>query len=493
MIKGMLVFGVSAVLLPLTFISGCKVGPDYVPPEPNVPAAWRAAETAASEPNTLQQWWLVFNDPLLTDLIETAALTNPDLRAAMFRIAESRAIRAATAGQYAPAVDATGFYSRSRDSENTRMGGAFPAEEYNFHSVGVDAAWEIDLFGRIGRSVESAQAAYEASIEDWRSVQTALFAEVARNYIELRSAQERIRYARSNVKIQQQTLDLTQGRFNADLVPKSDVSQAQLNLANTESEIPLLIIAEAAAINRLETLLGPIPDALRARLRQEAQLPQAPVNIDAGIPADILRQRPDIRQAERTLAAQTALVGAETANLYPSFSLAGTFNLQATDLDDMGEWSSRSYSFGPGFRWNLFDGNRIRSLVQAQEARTGQLLAGYESTVLRAVEEVENAMISLVQQRYRLEALKRSVAAAEESVLLLDALYKNGLTDFENVLVTQRALAIQQDRLVVSRSELLQAAVGLYKALGGGWTFETETPDAVEPASTTTVNSNERP
>lgn len=472
----------SLAVLPL-MIAGCKVGPDYAPPASEMPDQWQIAAARTSDPNVLKQWWAEFKDPLLTELIDLAAAANPDLRAATARIAESRAIRSATAGQYAPNVDAVGYYSRSRESENGRFGGfgTLSSDQFNLHSVGVDAAWEIDLFGRIGRSVESAQAALEASVEDYRSVETTLFAEVARSYVELRSTQARIRYAQSNIDIQRKTLELTQGRFNQGLAPKLDVTQSMQNLATTESEIPLLRIVEAAALNRLAVLLGRMPEDVRQQLSEPAGMPQTPSQIAVGIPADILRQRPDIRGAERSLAAQTALIGAATADLYPAFSLTGSFNLQATELSDVGDLSSRAYSFGPGFRWNLFSGNRIRSLVQAQEARTAQLLAAYESAVLLAVEEVENAMVGFVQQRESLSALERSVAAAEESVQLSDTLYRNGLTDFENVLVTQRALALQQDRLAATRGQLLQQAISLYKALGGGWDYpEPQTADAEE-------------
>jgi NodT family efflux transporter outer membrane factor (OMF) lipoprotein len=303
---------------------------------------------------------------------------------------------------------------------------------------------------------------------------------VGRNYIELRSAQKRIQYAQSNVEIQRQTVDLTQGRFKSQLSPRLDVSQAMLNLANTESEIPSLRIAETAALNRLSVLLGRMPVDLQERLKQPGDMPEAPAGISAGIPAEVLRRRLDIRRAERQLAAQTAQIGAAQANLYPMFSLTGTLALEATDFSNLGDMSSRSYSFGPGFRWNLFNGNQYRSLVQAEEARTAQVLAAYESSVLLAVEEVENALIGFVQEGQRLEALDRSVAAAQESVQLVDTLYRSGLTDFQNVLIMQRTLSLQQDRAAISRGQMLQQAIALYKALGGGWEepLHSETQDS---------------
>lgn len=470
---------IAAVLI----LSGCKVGPDYVPPETALEAQWQnAAGDQPADPNVLQRWWTAFNDPVLSELIERASVSNYELHAAVSRIAESRALRSAVSGQYTPSVDAVGSYRRSRESEAGFFGGfgSLSADQYNLYSAGFDAVWEIDLFGRIGRSVESAQASLQASIEDWRSVQTSLFAEVARNYIELRSAQQRIELALLNTKLQQQTLELTQGRYKVELVSKADVAQAQLNLANTESEIPLLRIAESAAFNRLVVLTGGIPAEMETQLLQAGQMPQSPAQITAGIPIELLRRRPDIRRAERLLAAQTAQIGVATSNLYPAFSLTGSFALTGTEFSDLGDLSSRAYSFGPGLRWNLFNGNQYRSLVLAEEARASQLWAAYESAVLQAVEEVENAMVGLVQQNARQTALERSVAAAQESVELLNALYSNGLTDFENVLVTQRALSVQQDRLAVTESQVLQQAVALYKALGGGWDYACASAESQE-------------
>jgi NodT family efflux transporter outer membrane factor (OMF) lipoprotein len=469
--------GIGSLLL---LIAGCKVGPDYRPPDPNMPDRWLNAPASTDEPRQLQQWWFAFGDPILTELIKRADQNNLDLRAGLARIIEARALRNAASGQYWPTVDAVGSYTRSRESENGTFSsfGGLSSDQFNLHTVGVDAAWEIDLFGRIRRSVESADAAWQASLEDFRSVQISLFAEVARNYIELRAAQARIRYALANIDIQRQTLQLTRDRFEADLAPKLDVTQAQLNLANSESEIPLLRLTEASAHHRLAVLLGTIPQDLTGLLRDPADMPRVPADVNAGIPAELLRRRPDIRRAERALAAQTAQVGVAAANLYPIFSLTGAFSLQAAQLSDVGDLSSRAWSFGPGVRWNLFNGNQYRSLVQAEEARTFRLAAAYESAVLRAVEEVENAMIGFAQENRRLAALERSVTAAEESVMLAETLYRNGLTDFQNVLFNQRSLSVQQDRLAVSRGQLLQQAVNLYTALGGGWNYmENEVTD----------------
>ena len=462
--------GCSIVGLVLLTAGGCTVGPDYVRPEMAMPSQWSGNEQAGPvDEAALAQWWTTFDDPVLVDLIAQADAGSLDLQAAVARIEQSRALRAYVAGEQWPAVDASGSYTRLRSSANSLTG---IGQEYSLYSAGFDAFWELDLFGRIRRSVESAQAALEQSIEDYHDVRLSLYAEVARNYIELRTAQARLRYAMANVEIQRKTLELTQDRYAAEIAPELDVSQARLNLANTESEIPSLRIAETAAVNRLAVLVGTTPSELRNQLLVPAPMPEIQRLPTTGVPAELLRRRPDIRSAERALASQTAMIGVAEAQRYPSFSLGGTLGLEALQFSDLGNWSSRTFGFGPGVRWTLFDGNRLRSLVAVEQAFTRQLAAAYEATVLRAVEEVENAMIALVQEQQRAEALRRSVAAARDSLDKVEALYRSGLTDFQNVLDVQRSLSLQEDRLAVSEGQIIQDIIALYKALGGGWEHE---------------------
>lgn len=454
----------------LLFATGCTVGPDYSRPELSLPDEWSGTAAAGElDAAAIEQWWKTFDDPVLALLIERADAGNLDLQAGLARIEQSRALRAYAGGEQLPSIDASGNYTRSRASGNGL--GVLPGE-HSLYSAGFDAFWELDLFGRIRRSVESAQAVLEQSVEDFRAVQVSLYAEVARNYIELRTAQARLQHARANTDIQRRTLELTQNRFDAEIAPELDVSQARLNLANTESEIPSLRIAENAAVNRLAVLIGTTPHALREELTVPGRLPEAQMIPAAGLPAELLRRRPDIRSAERALAAQTARIGQAEALRYPSFSLSGTLGLQATHFADLGDWDSRAFGFGPAVRWNVFDGNRLRSLVAVEEARTRQLAVQYEATVLRAIEEVENALVGFVQEQERAAALERSVAAARQSVAMVETLYRNGLTNFQNVLDSQRSLSQQEDRLAVSEGLILQQGVALYKALGGGWKTE---------------------
>jgi len=459
----------------LLSVTGCAVGPDYEKPKLELPPSWNQEQQEQNNamPVELKDWWVVLNDPVLESLIERSAKANLDLREALFRIEESRALRDFSTGRYSPQIDLSASYVRSRDSEDglaSLLGRK--VDQINFHSAGFDSSWEIDLFGGIKRYVESSQASLEASIDNYHDVMITLYAEVARNYVELRTIQTRIRFALQNIHSQQETLKLTEDRFNAGIAPELDVTQAKLNLANTESEVPSLRLAETQAVNRIAVLLGEFPQTFQAELNADKSIPTPSKPIKAGLPADLLRRRPDIRQAERQLAAQTAKIGVATADLYPSFSLTGTFHLQAVELSDMGDLPSRAYSFGPNLRWNIFDGNRIRNNIRIEEARAEQARVRYERTVLSAVEEVENAMTAYRQESQRRSALERSSAASEKSVELVQSLYKSGLTDFQNVLDMQRTLFLQQDKLTTSLGQVSLNLIRIYKSLGGGWSPE---------------------
>ena len=465
----------------IIFVAGCTVGPDYTKPKLELPQRWKQQQqkTIDSMPVELRAWWTTLNDPVLEDLIEQSARANLDLREAWFRIEESRALRDFSSGRYAPQVDAAASYMRSRDTRNGAA--SIPGvsdDQINSHSAGFDSAWEIDLFGGIKRSVESSQAALQASVDNYHDVMITLYAEVARNYVEMRAIQSRLRYAQQSIDSQRETLKLTEDRFNAGITPELDVTQAKLNLANTEAEVPSLRLAEIQAINRIAVLLGQFPQTFKAQLREVKPIPAPSEPIAVGLPADLLRRRPDIRRAERELAQQTAMVGVATADLYPSFSLTGTFLLRAESPSDMTNMSSRAYSFGPGLRWSIFSGNRVRSNIRIEEARTEQAAVRYERTVLGAVEEVEAALTAYMQEGERRDALDRSTAASQKAVQLVESLYRNELTDFQNVLDMQRTLFLQQDKLAVSRGQVVLSLIRIYKAVGGGWV-----PDALEQVS----------
>ncbi|MFA5554780.1 MAG: efflux transporter outer membrane subunit [Phycisphaerae bacterium] len=455
----------------LLCLAGCRVGPDYVRPELEMPNAWhiRAVEGLQDGSAPLETWWLAFNDPILTDLIRQARDGNLDLKTAYARIGEFRARLGVAAGKYWPTVDAAASYSRSKASE--AEGVALNTDETSFYSNRVDASWEFDLFGRIGRSVESSKASMEVSLEDYRDVLVSLYSQVAQNYIHLRTQQTRIRYAKENIVAQEKILELTQKRLQAGLVPELDVQQAKLILDSTRSSIPLLYQEEIQTIYRLSVLLGKHPGTLISTLSVGSDIPDLPDQITIGLPVELLRQRPDVRSAERVLAAQTAEIGVATAALYPSFSLSGTFALEAIHADEAGNWDSRAWGFGPTVRWNLFDGNRIRNNITVREFLAEQAMINYEQTVLLALEEVENALIAFEQEKIRLQTIQRAVASAQKSVDLVTELYQKGLTDFQNVLDMQRTLVAQQDLMANSEGAVANNLVRIYKALGGGWSF----------------------
>jgi len=463
----------------LLVLQGCMVGPDYVAPETELPDQWtqQLSEGLTEGEADLRTWWTYLDDPELDSLIERATVGNLDLKQAVARIRQARAAFGIATGEIAPSIDAQGQTQTSRVSNNVSEGTAPPQSRTDtFYGLGLDSTWEIDLWGRIRRNIESADASIGASIEDFRDVLVVLYAEVANTYVQIRTLQSRITSALSNVKTQQGALQLTVDRNRAGLAPDLDVKQAELNLATTQAFVPTLRAALAQNVNRLAVLLGAYPAALHTELEQSAPIPEPPAEVIVGLPTELLRQRPDIRSAERQLAAQNAQIGVATADLYPSLSLTGSFAFESFSASDLLKWESRAFSFGPTVRWNIFDAGRIRSNILVQDALTEELLANYEQTVLTAVEDVESAMAAYVQELQRRQALERSVVAARASVNLVDTLYRSGLTDFQNVLDTQRSQFQQEDSLAESQGLVTQNLISVYQSLGGGWGPETDSP-----------------
>jgi NodT family efflux transporter outer membrane factor (OMF) lipoprotein len=321
----------------------------------------------------------------------------------------------------------------------------------------------------VRRSVEATEADFEASLELYRDVLVVLYASVATSYVEVRSLQKRIRYAEANINAQAETLELVRARNRAGLVGDLDLREAELNLARTESFLPDLRQGLTAAINRIGVLVGEYPSALYDELREPQEIPLLPYQVLVGLPTDLVRQRPDLRQAERELAAQTARIGVATADLYPRLTLLGSFSFDASSSGDWFSAAAQSLSLGPQLRWNLFDGGSIRSNIRAQDALAEQALVRYEQAVLEAVEEVENALASYANESDRLDALRRSTTAALKAVELVKALYRLGLVDFQNVLDQERSLFEEQDNLAASEGRVTQNLIRVYRTLGGGW------------------------
>jgi NodT family efflux transporter outer membrane factor (OMF) lipoprotein len=436
-----------------------------------MPKKW-LADGIVTDPNDLNlaHWWQSFDDQALNTLVDELLDSSLDLSQAYLRIAQARRTLDFTAGQYWPSADINGNYTRSRDSENTYLATpGIPAEQYDFHSIGIDSSWEIDLFGRIKRSVESARASFQADVYDYYNTRVSLIAETAINYIQLRTVQRRISLAHQNIETQQETLQLTKDRFDAGLAPELDVFQARQNLANTRAQIPSLQLQQQKIKNRIAVLLGSFPSQLEINLQTHGRIPPVPEKLTVTLPAELLRRRADIRNAERLLAAQTAQIGAAEADLYPRFSISGSFAFQAEQLREVGLRTSRAYSFGPAVSWNIFDADRLKNKLEIEKIKRTSAYIQYDKTVLQAVEEVENALAAYNYNTRRSKQLDQSVKAAKRSVELVRSLYSSGLTDFQNVLDTQRTLFNQQDQLAASRGQVVIDIITLYKALGGGW------------------------
>ena len=469
------------VFLTIFLSSGCApVGPNYRKPEIKTPDAWHEAisrEMAKQSGATLQTWWKIFDDPILNDLIENARQSNLNLKIALSGIAASRARLGIVSGRELPDANALGSFTRFKHSDNGPLEQLAPPNGFdsrNMFMLGVDALWEVDVFGRIRRQIEAAGAQYQASIEDYRDVLVTLFAEVALAYVEIRSCQRQIQCAEANAATQRKMLELTRARYNSGISSKLDMAQALSNLSNTEAAIPPFRIRLNSIINRIAVLLDMNTEALHAKLGKPAPIPLAREGIGIGVPANLLRQRPDIRMAEKELAAQTALIGAATADLYPRFAISGFFGLETGSFSDMSGGSSLAWGIRSPVKWNFFSGGKTRSNIAFHKEIAQQDLFKYRDTVLKAMEEVKNAIVAHSQEKIRRNWLLAAVAATREAVDLVVVQYETGLTDFNNVLVTQKSLFSQQDELVVSQANVVLNLIRLYKALGGGWPVENE-------------------
>jgi multidrug efflux system outer membrane protein len=470
-----------ALAASMFFIGGCTVGPEYRQPDTPTAAGWSEAghPGIATRSADLTRWWEEFNDPLLMRLVDRGTGANLDLRLAEARIREARALRRVAESGLWPTVDVSGTYTRSRTSENAFVGSGEGNGNSPFFSgsrsgqdlfrSGFDSSWEIDVFGGVRRSVEAATATIEASIEDRRDVLVTLLGEVARNYIDLRGFQRRLAVAENNLATQKESLEIIRVRFQAGLASDLQVAQQEAQMNATAAQIPTLEALAKQASHRLDVLLGMQPGVLWAELSTSAPIPALPPEADVGLPSELLRRRPDIRRAERQLAAATAEVGVATADLYPRFSLSGFFGVQSVSASTLFSAPSRFWNIGPTIRWPIFDAGRIRANIEVRSARQEQALTQYEQTVLTALEDVENALVSYGKEQVRYRSLIDAVAASQRALSLADELYKNGLLDFLNVLDAQRAVYLAENDLAQSEATMATNLVALYKALGGGW------------------------
>jgi NodT family efflux transporter outer membrane factor (OMF) lipoprotein len=515
-------------LMLVALATGCSVGPKYQRPKVTVLSDWgeqgrepsttRPTDIATTQPasRTLSgappavQWWTTFRDPELDTLIERALEDNPDLGRATARVREARAERKVVHADDFPQVNLGGSYTHVRASENgiasafgsssgggaggdagvappVNVGGGganapgaagtavIPGSsfgEFDLYQLGFDASWELDIFGGRRHATDAARAREQSAVEDRRDVVLTLMAEVAREYIDLRSTQRRLAIARENLEAQTRTLDLTRQLNQRGLTSRLDETRAMSQVASTRATIPAIEASASRSIHRLGVLLGERPTALATELTQAKPIPPVPDDVPVGLPSELLRRRPDIRRAERQLAASTEDVGVATAELFPRFFLNGSVGLQGTDPGNVFEYASRYYSLGPSVSWPLFDAGRSKARLSRAEARRAQSFAAFRGAVLNAFREVEDSLVSYAKVQERAVSLREAAAASRQSVKIANELYSQGVSDFLSVLDAQRQLLFAEEQLANAEGERATSLVALYKALGGGWELD---------------------
>ncbi len=451
-------FSLVIAVLPL---AACATAGSVAPPKlPTSPAAWsRAVEGATARTEDLSRWWEGLGDPILAETIEQALKASPDVRSALARLRQARAQRNLAQASRLPSASGSVSASISKRSDADASGGV---------STGIDASWEPDVFGRLTAGLQAAQADLAATEEDLHHVQVSLAAEVGVNYVDLRGLQERLRIAQANLATQAETLQLTEWRAQAGLVSGVDVEQARANLAQTRAQVPSLQASIEQTEHRLAVLGGLEPTALKARLEQPSAIPAAPESVAIGIPAETLRQRPDVRAAEQQVIAETARLAQAKAARYPSFGLRGSIGTD-TVTGALSGGTSFLASLVGSVAQTIFDAGRIRQQIAIQGAAQEQAVVSYEATVLTALEDVENALVSIEKNRERLAALGTAVEAARSAAELARQQYQAGLADFQTVLDTERSVLSVEDSLASTQANRTTALIQLYKALGGGW------------------------
>ncbi len=470
---------------------GCAVvGPDYTKPEIDLPDKWNSElknglQSAPPLPQTLAHWWKNFDDSMLTELMDRVVKSNLNLQSAKARVREARARRGIKAAALKPQLDANGSYSNTRNKENDDIDadpallesiglkGIKPDRTTELYAIGFDAGWEIDLFGGVKRSVEAADADLAAAQEEYNGVLVSLFAETALNYIEVRTLQKRLEVAEANINAQQETYGITRSRYKAGLTDEYSVKSAQASLAGTRAQMPTINSSLEAGMNRLAVLVGETPGKLHEMLSSRSHVPIPPGNVAVGVPAETLRNRPDVRQAERLLAAQTARIGVAKAELYPKLSLFGTLGFNSKGMNGMVESENMSSSWGPKVSWGIFRGGAVLQNIEVQSALQEQALESYKSTVLTALEEAENALAAYVGEKARRDELVVANDSARDAFRLARNEYQAGLKDFDSVLVAQQSMLKYEDQLAQSEGTVSTNLVRLYKSLGGGWTTQT--------------------
>lgn len=477
-------------------LSACTVGPRYKKPELPTPTAYHSLpsgrdDAPLSQPQTgaadLTQWWTQFHDPQLESLIARALKANLDLQAAASRIRQAREQELVAGAGLLPSVSASGVGARIHSNSNplaalgagsqTSGPGGQPGSSSSggssttlkLYSVGFDATWEADVFGGTRRGIEAARANSEAAVWQLRDGQISLSAEVANTYMSLRSTQSRMAILRESTQHQRELLDLAAARAHAGFVTELDVNQQRSQLSATSAQLPQLETQERASVHALGVLLGFEPDAVAGELAAAASLPPVPTSLPVGLPSDLLRRRPDVRRAERQLAAATAEVGVAVANLYPKFNLLAAVNVASNSVGNLFESRSLSNAEGGLISWPLFQGGRLKANVRVTAEQETQAYLAYRKSVLSALQDAEDALTRYDAEQRRLTSLRESQAAANSSLHIAEEQYRAGLVTFINVLTASATLLTAQDQVAQSQQTLAQDLISLYKALGGGW------------------------
>ncbi len=499
-------------------LAGCTVGPDWKHPAMWSPSGWFAAHGPETGKPTPSQpvaepvdaaWWNILHDPELTSLEQRVAAANLNVRIATIRLAESRSQRQITGADQFPTAQADGSYTAEKISSKgvlgilgggggggtfasqgssanglggrsggipTKATGATSIPSFSLWQYGFDASWELDLWGRVRREVEGADASVQASADDRRNALLSVVAEVARDYIQLRGTQEQLRIAQENIVTAQQSLDLTQARYKGGLTTELDVANAAAELASDQANVPQLEQQRDQQINSLSFLLGEGPQALRAELITPQAVPPVPPTVPIGLPSELARRRPDIREAEDNLHAATADIGVAVADFYPKVTLDGSVGLQALRFKDLGNWGAHQYGMGPSISVPIFEGGRLRATLELRKVQQQEAALNYQQTVLQAWHDVDNALTAYAAEQKRHDALTVSVQQNRTALDLSRERYRQGVADFLNVLDTERSLLAAQLQLAQSTTTVSSNMVQLYKALGGGW--ETSFPVA---------------
>ncbi len=452
-------------------LSGCAVRTNARVPAVGMPAGYSAPQDATVQTSAadLASWWKSFQDPTLNSLVDRAVKGNIDLRIARERVREARAVRGYTsASRQLPNTGITGGYTeRSGSSRGSNF--ISTGNNTSLYQTGFDASYELDLFGGARASVKAAEADAQATEEAVRNTLVSVAAETARNYMDLRAAQERLAVAQKNLKAQEETLRLTDLRKNAGLVSDLDTSRARAQAASTRAAIPLLEAQVRRSIDAIALLLGQQPQSVQAELSAAGEMPAAPPEVPVGLPSDLLRRRPDVRQAERQIAGDAARVGVAVSNLYPKFALTGSGGGQSGTLLNILSGAARLWSFGTSFNWGLLNYPATKANIQAAESRERQAAANYEQTVLTALKDVEDALATYTKDKERQPALMQAVEATRKAAELARLRYEKGLSSFLEVLDAERSLYSAEDALTQNRASVNNSLVALYKALGGGW------------------------